>query len=96
MRLSDKLVAIIKTHISTAFGGVNVYLFGSRADDNLIGGDIDLAIDTSLSYAEFSKKKSIFMAAMIRSGYDISMDIVQYPPENRLFLNEINANKIKL
>ncbi len=45
MRISQTYVHIIKTKAQEIFGeNSQVYLFGSRVDDNKKGGDIDLLI----------------------------------------------------
>ena len=47
MRLTDQQRAIIRATVAEAFGaGADVWLFGSRVDDNKRGGDIDLLIET--------------------------------------------------
>lgn len=47
MRLTDQQRAIIRATVAETFGvGANVWLFGSRIDDNKRGGDIDLLIET--------------------------------------------------
>jgi len=43
VRLSKRLLAIIKEGLDKSFSGANVYLFGSRTDDTKRGGDIDIA-----------------------------------------------------
>jgi len=96
MRLSKRLQNIIKKALSDSFGPVDVYLFGSRVDDSKKGGDIDLAIDTNISKEGFKKKKIQFISLMVRFGFDLKIDVVQYPQNNELFLNEIQSNSIKL
>ncbi len=44
MRLTEKEITIILEAIHTLDCQAQVYLFGSRADDTLRGGDIDLLI----------------------------------------------------
>lgn len=46
MRLTTEQIAIIKRNTAFAFGDdADIYLFGSRIDDDCKGGDIDLFID---------------------------------------------------
>ncbi len=46
MRLDDKTREIIKSEIAKQLGeNAVVRLFGSRVDDNQLGGDIDLLVD---------------------------------------------------
>ena len=46
MRLSRHMFDQIKKSFSEIFHDGSIYLFGSRVDDNLKGGDIDLYIET--------------------------------------------------
>ena len=53
MRLTDDQVRAIKSAATTTFGeDAIVRLFGSRADDDARGGDIDLHVETSLEKAD--------------------------------------------
>ena len=96
MRLSERLRALIKSGIAHSFGDIEVYLFGSRTDDSLRGGDIDLAVKTDLPHALFRRKKAEFFAYLIRRGYDLKIDLVQYNRDNPLLFEEISKNKILL
>ena len=96
MRLSNRIIEIIKKSVENSFGDVDVYLFGSRVDDEKKGGDIDIAIDTNLSKNDFRKKKVKFISSMFRFGFDLKIDIVQYRQNNILFSNEINKHSIKI
>ena len=44
MRLTEQQVSIIKKEISNKDVDAKIYLFGSRVDDNALGGDIDLLV----------------------------------------------------
>lgn len=46
MRLDDTIVQFLKAEFSRKVPEAKLYLFGSRADDNAKGGDIDLMIIT--------------------------------------------------
>lgn len=47
MRITKEQAEIIKKNIAALIGEPSkIWLFGSRADDNLRGGDIDLFIET--------------------------------------------------
>ena len=96
MRLSKKIINILQDNIKKSFGDVNIYLFGSRTDDNKRGGDIDIAIDTNLSRQDFRKKKSLFLAYLIRMDFDYDIDVVNYNTNDELLYNEIRQNSIKL
>ena len=96
MRLSKRVLNILTINIKKSFGDVNVYLFGSRTDDNKKGGDIDLAIDTNLSRQEFRKKKSLFLAMLIRNDFEYEIDVVNFNTKDELLYNEIRQNNIKI
>jgi predicted nucleotidyltransferase len=96
MRLSNRIIAILRENIKKSFGDVNVYLFGSRTDNTKRGGDIDLAIETNLSKEEFRKKKSLFLSLLIRIDFDYKIDIVNFNTKNKLLYEEIQKNNIKL
>ena len=44
MRLSQRYIDVIKLRFKEFFDTGDIYLFGSRVDDNKKGGDIDLLI----------------------------------------------------
>ena len=96
MRLSTRIINILQDNIKKSFGDVNIYLFGSRTDDNKKGGDIDLAIETNLSKEDFRKKKSLFLAMLIRIDFDYQIDIVNFNTKDELLYNEIQNNNIKI
>lgn len=96
MRLSKRIISILEDNIKKSFGNVNIYLFGSRTDDNKKGGDIDLAIDINVSKQEFRKKKSLFLAMLMRIDFDYKIDIVNFNTKDELLHNEIQQNHIKL
>jgi predicted nucleotidyltransferase len=49
MRIKEEDILLIKKTAKEYFGDdVKIYLFGSRTDNNKLGGDIDLYIETGL------------------------------------------------
>ena len=96
MRLSKRIVEILQNNITKSFGNVNIYLFGSRTDDAKKGGDIDLAIDANISKQEFRKKKSLFLALLMRIDFDYKVDIVNFNTKDELLYKEIQHNNIKI
>ena len=96
MRLSKRVINILQNNIKKSFGDVNIYLFGSRTDDNKRGGDIDLAIDTNLSKQEFRKKKSLLLSLLVRIDFDYKIDIVNFNTKDELLYKEIRQNNIRL
>lgn len=65
MRLSETTIHSIKQYARECFGqNTEVYLFGSRLDDNLKGGDIDLLIKTDVPSKEHLNKKLEFLTKL--------------------------------
>lgn len=97
MRLSNRIRSVILKSINDSFGDMDCYLFGSRVDDTKRGGDIDLAIDTSLNGLKFRKNKIKFIASMMKLGYgDLKMDLVNYNTTDELLYSEIQSNSIRI
>ncbi len=97
MRLSHRLIGLIKGGIKKSYGDVRVILFGSRVDDSRKGGDIDLAVSTEIGLEEFKKNKVKFLSYLVRLGYDLDIDVVQYGSiTDSLLKNEIEQNGIEL
>ena len=96
MRLSKRLLAIIKEGLAKSFSGADVYLFGSRIDDTKRGGDIDIAIDTDISRVEFRKQKVKFIIYMLKHDLDLKIDLVRLKNKNSLLESEILGNGILL
>ena len=96
MRLKQKLVQSIKNSIYASFGFVDIYLYGSRTDDNKRGGDIDIAIDAEISKKEFRKSKVRFIMEMMKQNLDLKVDLVKYRNTNSLLAEEIKSSAIKL
>lgn len=96
MRLERRVINKIKNAINDSFGNVDTYLFGSRVDDQKKGGDIDIAVDTSITGNEFRKKKIKFLANLFRQDFHLKIDIVNYNTQDTLLKQQINQNCIKL
>lgn len=95
MRLERRIIDKIKSAIKNSFGEVDIYLFGSRVDENKKGGDIDIAIDSNLSRIEFRKHKAKALANLIYSNFEMKIDIVNYNTKDPLLYQEIHSNAIK-
>jgi uncharacterized protein len=90
MRLYGYLKNTIKTSLQALYIDADIIIFGSRADNNKQGGDIDIAIKTNISSAEFNQKKILFFTDLLRKGIDIKVDLVQFYAEmNGLLKSEI-------
>lgn len=97
MRLPERIKTVILQSAQESFGSERVYLFGSRTDDTLRGGDIDIAIETSIQPDFFRTKRVRFYTNLLRKGYNLKIDLVQYNPQIDILLKkEIDSNKIKL
>lgn len=68
MRLTDDEVAAIKAAAREAFGdSAVVRLFGSRVDDSLRGGDLDLHIELPADDADRRRGEVLFRRTIWRS-----------------------------
>ena len=86
MRLTTDQIAAIKDLADKYFGkGAHVRLFGSRTDDSLRGGDIDLYIQTDLADVEQVVDAEIqFLVDLKRRIGDQKIDVlVDYPARER-------------
>jgi len=83
MRLTPQARAIIRATTQEVFGDqARVRLFGSRTDDNLRGGDIDLLVELP-KRQEDSHKKSLTLAARLQMRLgDQPIDVVVIDPES--------------
>jgi predicted nucleotidyltransferase len=97
MRLPETLKFSILKAINQSFGNVEIYLFGSRTDDTKRGGDIDIAIRTDMTREHFRKHKIAFVSILMRMGFDLKIDLVQYHDSmDALLKSEIQSKGIKL
>ena len=84
MRVTSKEVKIIQNQIYKIFGESEIYLFGSRVDDNLQGGDIDLYIITkNPSFAKKLRLKTTLEDLLFKP-----VDVVLAKDKNRLIEKE--------
>jgi predicted nucleotidyltransferase len=96
MRLEKRILDKIKLAVKNSFGDVNIYLFGSRVDDNKKGGDIDIAIDSDLSRIEFRRYKAKTIANLIHQNFELKVDIVNYNTKDPLLHSQIRDNSLLL
>ena len=82
MRLSNREIRSIQNAFTTTFGSGEIYLFGSRTNDNLKGGDIDLFI-VPATYNDLTEKKIDFLVKLKRSIGEQKIDVVIDRGENR-------------
>ena len=76
MRLTPHEVAAIKAAAREAFGdNAVVRLFGSRVDDSLRNGDIDLHVEADPS-PDLGRRRDVFMMALFRTLDHDKIDVV--------------------
>jgi predicted nucleotidyltransferase len=87
MRLSSFEINAIKESAKEVFGECKIYLFGSRVDDNLKGGDIDLYIQLSKKPHFLAKPK--FLAILKRKIGEQKIDvIIDYPQREKSLIDQ--------
>jgi predicted nucleotidyltransferase len=95
MRLSNRYKEVIKKYFFNIFEKGEIYLFGSRVDDNKKGGDIDLYLILKEHNNLFQKKKK-FLSKIKRELGELKIDVVLNIDENRLIEQEARRWGIKL
>ena len=75
MRLTEYEQKSIKKTFKDIFGHGKIYLFGSRVDDNLKGGDIDLYLVPTKKQPSLSKKIMFLIALKEKIG-EQKIDVV--------------------
>ena len=98
MRLSTYEIDAIKDTFKDIFQNGDVYLFGSRVDDNKKGGDIDLYIKlpSPLQIKEMMAKKNKFRLRLEDKIGQQKIDIVISKDITRLIEQEALQKGIKL
>jgi len=95
MRLDLEIAKFLKQVIQSEIPGSTVYLFGSRADDNARGGDIDLMI---LTHEPADKRifRKIRVRFIKKYGWR-KIDLVNFTYSNNSpFRKLIDTNSIQL
>lgn len=95
MRLSSKYVQVIKKYFNEFFKNGEIYLFGSRVDDNKKGGDIDLYMVLD-EHKNLFEKKIKFLSRVKKELGEQKIDIVFNTDSNRLIEKEALKWGIKL
>ena len=96
MRLQDFEISTIKSAASHIFGnGSKVVLFGSRVNDDVKGGDIDLYIQPS-DTNNLWEKKIAFLVQLKSAIGDQKIDVVISRDKSRLIEQEAIKNGIEL
>ena len=80
MRLNSDQIEIIRHAAQDAFGpGAEVFLFGSRVDDNKRGGDVDLLVHPDKG-DHLLARKIRFLGVLERQMGDRKIDVVIEAP----------------
>ncbi len=98
MRLSKYEINAIRESFKSVFEDADIYLFGSRVDDSLKGGDIDLYISLNypISTKERLDKKSKFRIKLEDKIGEQKIDIIISKDKSRLIEQEASQKGIKL
>jgi len=85
MRLTTEQTAIIKQTTAQVFGeNVQVFLFGSRVDDNQKGGDIDLLIELSQDMDDAVARSIRLNGRLQQKLGQQKIDIIIYMPNQSI------------
>ena len=95
MRLSQKYIDVLKDKFLEFFGDGEIYLFGSRVNDNKKGGDIDLYLKVE-DHNNLFEKRIKFLSRVKRVLGEQKIDIVFNEDKNRLIEQEALKWGIKL
>jgi len=77
MRLTPNQIQAIKTAAAEIFGDeAKVWLFGSRADDEKRGGDVDLLVETDHALDDSALRAARLSARVSRGMYGRRVDVV--------------------
>jgi len=88
LRLKDKEIEAIKKVANLIFKNPKIYLFGSRVNDNLKGGDIDLYI--RIDYKPNLTDDIKFLVKLKRIIGERKIDlIIDYPDRKKELIDEI-------
>ncbi|NPA11174.1 MAG: nucleotidyltransferase domain-containing protein [Epsilonproteobacteria bacterium] len=83
MRLSKQELEIIKTTVNEEVGECDIYIFGSRLDDNKRGGDVDIYVDKKLTYTQ-----KLDLIIKLKDRLFLPVDIVYKSNAERLIEKE--------
>jgi len=98
MRLDEQYKNFIKQAAIKHFGNAaNVYLFGSRVNDNMKGGDIDLLVSTDDDRMTF-QNKVLFLVDLKKRMGEQKIDVVfdKENKHNQFFLKTIKQKCTRL
>lgn len=98
MRLTETDILSIQRSAEKIFGrDVHVFLFGSRVDDTLKGGDIDLLVKTEQNQMT-GRNKVLFLVELKKQIGDQKIDVVydKVASTKNIFLESIRKQAVQL
>ena len=95
MRLRENQIEYFKKLALSIFNSKDIYLFGSRADDSLKGGDIDIYIQTDKK-DDILKSKIIFLREFEKEFGEQKIDLLIDNKTTHKEIFEIAKKGIKL
>ena len=95
MRLTQTEIISIQEIFKEVFQKGEIYLFGSRVDDTLKGGDIDLFVSSN-NRDNYLEKKLDFLTLLKQKIGDQKIDLVISKDKNRLIEKEALTKGISL
>ena len=96
MRLTMFEISAIKNVFTEVFGSGEIYLFGSRVDDNKRGGDIDLYLCPTLEFENIRSMKIEFLIKLEELIGEQKIDVIMAKDKNRLIEQEALRTGLKL
>ncbi len=96
MRLLPWQQESIKKSFKNHFKGGKIYLFGSRVNDNLKGGDIDLYLCPKDKSGDLHQKKIAFLVELDKTLGEQKIDAIIAKDKNRLIEQEAMTNGVML
>ncbi len=95
MRLTLRYKEVIKKYFNQFFQNGEIYLFGSRVNDNKKGGDIDLYLVLK-EHTNLFEKKIKFLSRIKRELGEQKIDIVFNTDSSRLIEKEAQRWGVRL
>ena len=88
MRLTQFEINHIKKAFLEVFEAGNIYLFGSRVDDEQRGGDIDLYLKPSKTFMDVYDRKIKFLIKLDEYIGEQKIDVIVAKDKNKLIEQE--------
>jgi predicted nucleotidyltransferase len=95
MRLTKSEISSIKSIFNEVFKSGDIYLFGSRVDDNKKGGDIDLYIRSD-NITNKIEQKIEFLVKLKQKIGDQKIDVIISTNPNRVIEQEAISSGVRL